>query len=454
MKKTIKILSTQRILILMVFIWSVVHIRAYSQNGGGEAYPDLSTNWESLELFSELKFGMFIHWGPVSLRGTEIGWSRGRDVPIAEYDNLYTEFNPVLFDADSWVKTAKDAGMKYIIFTSKHHDGFSMWPSDYTDYDIGSSPFGRDVLQELADACKKYDIELGFYHSIADWHHPHYTTRYGGDTRPVEDSNMDIYLKYLKNQVRELVERYDPFLIWFDGEWEAAWTHEMGMDMYAYLRGIKDDLLINNRVDKGRKGMDGTTKGKQFAGDYATPEQRIGGYDFDNPWETCMTICQQWAWKPNDKMKSLEESLETLIRTVGGGGNLLYNVGPMLDGRFEQRQMDMLAKMGRWIEEHKEAIYGTRGGPYLPADDFVSTRTGQSIYLHILNGELKELRLPIPSGVKVKNVSSLRSGNKLEYKIQDDYIHMTLGAGDNLPRVIHMDTDSRVDELDPIDGSK
>src|SRR5690606_29935953 len=124
---------------------------------------------------------------------------------------------------------------------------------------------------------------------------------------------MDNYLKYLKNQVRELVERYDPFLIWFDGEWEAAWTHEMGMDMYAYLRGIKDDLLINNRVDKGRKGMDGTTKGKQFAGDYATPEQRIGGYDFDNPWETCMTICQQWAWKRSEEHTSELQSRENLV---------------------------------------------------------------------------------------------------------------------------------------------
>lgn len=438
---------------VLIFTIACIQPRAFSQSGGGEAYPDLQTNMKSLEAFSDLKFGMFIHWGPVSLRGTEIGWSRGRDVPISEYDNLYKEFNPVLFDADAWVKTASDAGMKYIIFTSKHHDGFCMWPSAYTDYDIGSSPFGRDVLQELADACKKYDIRFGLYHSIADWHHPHYTTRYGGDPRPVEDSDMDIYIEYLKNQVRELVERYDPFLIWFDGEWEASWTHEMGMDMYAYLRGLKNDILINNRVDKGRKGMEGTTLGNQFAGDYATPEQRIGEFDFENPWETCMTICQQWAWKPNDKMKSLDESLHTLIRTIGGGGNLLYNVGPMLDGRFEQRQVDMLQQMGRWIEEHEEAIYGTKGGPYIPNENYVSTRKGRSIFIYLLNQELKELNLLMPSGMEIKDVSNLSSGKKLEYKITDRHIDITLGAGNDLPRVIEIETDSETKDIEPIAGT-
>ena len=151
-----------------------------AQWGGGEANPDLKTNMNSLKEWQDLKFGLFVHWGPVSLRGTEIGWSRGREVPIDEYDNLYKDFNPVLFDAEKWVGMIKFAGMKYVIITSKHHDGFCIWDSEFTDHDIMSSPFKRDILKELSDECKRQGILFGTYHSIADWHHPHYTTRYRG----------------------------------------------------------------------------------------------------------------------------------------------------------------------------------------------------------------------------------------------------------------------------------
>lgn len=437
-------------LLILMTSFCIYH-EAYSQYGGGEAYPDLETNQKSLAEFSGLKFGIFIHWGPVSLRGTEIGWSRGRDVPIAEYDNLYKEFNPVLFDADDWVKTASDAGMKYIIFTSKHHDGFCMWPSEYTEYDIASTPFKRDVLEELADACRKYGVRFGLYHSIADWHHPHYATRYGGDPRPVEESDMGIYLEHLKNQLKEIMDRYDPFLLWFDGEWEEAYTHEMGMDLYAYMRDLKDDLVINNRVDKGRQGMEGNTLGSRFAGDYATPEQQIGKYDFEHPWETCMTICNQWAWKPNDKMKTLDESLSTLIRTIGGGGNLLYNVGPMLDGRFEQRQIDLLKQMGQWVKYNSDAIYNTSGGPYIPTNDYVSTRKGRSIFIHVLNNDLSEMKLPLPVGLKVENISKVGTETSLDYKIEDGNIHLKLETESELPYVVEIETNIETRNLDPIE---
>jgi len=158
-----------------------------AQWGGGEANPDLKPNAEMLNKWQDLKFGLFVHWGPVSLRGTEIGWSRGTKVPIEEYDNLYKEFNPVLFDAETWVSMIKAAGMKYMIITSKHHDGFCIWDSEFTDHDIMSSPFKRDILKELSDECKRQGVLFGTYHSIADWHHPHYATRYGGDPRPVEE---------------------------------------------------------------------------------------------------------------------------------------------------------------------------------------------------------------------------------------------------------------------------
>ena len=238
-------------------------------SGGGEANPNLPTNQKVLKEFQDKRFGMFVHWGPVTLRGEEIAWSRGKQIPIEEYDNLYKEFNPVLFDATQWVTAAKNAGMKYIILTSRHHDGFCLWDSQFTDYDMASTPYGKGVIKKLADECKKQGIDFGLYYSICDWQHedypvvypdPDYTFHVEKDiTDPEVKARLDKYIQFMKNQLKELIDDYDPSFIWFDGEWEWAWTHEMGMDMYAYLRGLKDDLLINNRVDKGRKGMEGTT---------------------------------------------------------------------------------------------------------------------------------------------------------------------------------------------------
>ena len=391
-------------------------------SGGGEANPNLPTNQKVLKEFQDKRFGMFVHWGPVTLRGEEIAWSRGKQIPIEEYDNLYKEFNPVLFDATQWVTAAKNAGMKYIILTSRHHDGFCLWDSQFTDYDMASTPYGKGVIKKLADECKKQGIDFGLYYSICDWQHedypvvypdPDYTFHVEKDiTDPEVKARLDKYIQFMKNQLKELIDDYDPSFIWFDGEWEWAWTHEMGMDMYAYLRGLKDDLLINNRVDKGRKGMEGTTSSKIYAGDYATLEQRVGKFDNENPWETCMTIATQWAWKANDRMKSKKQCIHTLLQTVGGDGNLLFNVGPMADGRIEQRQIDRLKEMGDWLKINGEAVYGTRGGPYKPTDYMVSTRKGNKIYLHLIKPLEGSLKLPFLKGIKVEKAYFLE-GNKL-----------------------------------------
>lgn len=414
--------------------------------GGGEANPNLHPDPQALARFRDNKFGMFLHWGPVTLRGTEIGWSRGKIVPIADYDNLYKEFNPVLFDADAWIKTAKDAGVKYFIITAKHHDGFCLWDSKFTEYDIMSTPYKKDVVKALADACKKYGVDFGIYYSIADWHHPDYATRYGGDPRPVTESVMPRYLQYMRDQLKEIITNYDPKVLWFDGSWEECFTHEMGMELYAYLHTLKSDLIINDRVDKGFQGVEEQQHTNQhtYAGDYATPEQRIGAYDVDNAWETCMTICNQWAWKPNDRMKPLETSLEMLIRTAGGGGNLLYNVGPMPDGRFEQRQTDMLLQMGEWMKQNGAAIYGTKGGPYEPTAGFVSTRKGKNIFIHILGKDLEELTLPIPPKLKITRASYLDNGKPLQPDIRNGILKIALEKGSALPRVVVLETSEDV----------
>ncbi|MFC1725402.1 alpha-L-fucosidase [candidate division KSB1 bacterium] len=416
----------KKILACIIGIFLFISLSNAQQiGGGGEANPNLKTNLESLKNWQDKKFGMFIHWGPVSLRGTELSWSRGRNIPIVEYDNLYKEFNPVLFDAGEWVRAAKDAGMKYLVITSKHHDGFSLWDSKYSEYDIMSTPYKKDILKELSRECNRQGIMFCTYHSIADWHHPHYTTRYGGDPRPVEDSDMDKYIIFMKNQLRELVKDYDTKILWFDGEWEDAWSHEEGMKLYKYVRDLNDEVLINNRVDKGRRGMEGKTVSNKFAGDFDTPEQRVGAFDIDNPWESCITIGTQWAWKPNDRLKSLRECIHTLVRTVGGGGNLLLNVGPMLDGRIEERQITRLKEIGDWVEKYGESIYETKGGPFKPNDWMVSTRKENKIFVHLLYWPHKELILP---GIKDFNLLSadILGGENLKFSEKHDQIVISL----------------------------
>ncbi len=374
-----------------------------------------STDMELLKEFQDMKFGMFVHWGPVSLKGTEIGWSRGREVPADEYDNLYKEFNPVKFDADEWIKTLKEAGMKYFIITSRHHDGFSLWPTEYSDYNISSTPYKKDVLMEMKKACDKYGILFGTYYSICDWKHPLYPLGSPGGKTKKESGDMEKFVPLIKLQTKELIEKYNSKVLWFDGEWEEPWTHEMGLDLYQYLKGLNENILINNRVDKGRKGMEGITISKEFAGDFATPEQRVGTFDIENPWESCITICKQWAWKPNDEMKSLEECLSTLLKTVGGGGNLLFNVGPMPDGRIEPRQVERLKEMGEWLNKYGESVYETVGGPYKPNDKIASTRKGNKIYLHLINFKRGTLNIPFPSDIKIENCRILK-GEQLVYE--------------------------------------
>lgn len=406
---------------------------------------------ELIKNFQDMKFGMFIHWGPVTLRGTEIGWSRGHQVPVADYDNLYKEFNPVLFDADKWVRTLKDAGMKYLVFTTRHHDGFSMWDTKYSDYNIMNSPYGKDVLMELKNACDKYGIVFGTYYSICDWHHPNYPiSRIEGVEKP--DADMEKFYIYLKNQTKELIEKYHTKILWFDGEWEEPWTHEYGQDFYSYLKGLNENVLINNRVDKGRKGMEGTTKSKEFAGDFGTPEQRIGAFDIENPWETCMTICKQWAWKPNDTMKSYDQCMQTLLKTVGGGGNLLFNVGPMLDGRMEQRQIDRLKQMGDWLKKYGESVYGTTGGPYKPTEWISSTRKGDKIYLHVFNLDGDELKIPQPGNAKVENCS-IMNGQKLKFKqVQNRLIiHLPKELQNKTVTTVELQLNGNANSIQPID---
>ncbi len=349
-----------------------------SQPGGPQAESSRQ-NPARLDSWRAARFGLFIHWGPVALKGTEIGWSRGREIPIEEYDRLYQQFNPTNFDAREWARLARDAGMKYLVFTAKHHDGFCMWDTRQTDYNIIRSPFGRDVLAELAGACRREGVAFGTYLSVCDWHHPDFplTSPGGRVRRPV--ANLDRYEQYLHAQVTELIRNYGPlWVMWFDLPQE--FDRVRGQRLVELCRRLQPGIVVNNRSGA--------------PGDYDTPEQRIGEYQDTRPWETCMTLGRQWAWKPNDSIKSFTECIHTLVRCAGGDGNLLLNVGPRPDGTIEPAQATRLREIGAWLRQYGRTIYGTRGGPFKPSDTLASTRRGNIIYLHVLNWKTDVLQLP------------------------------------------------------------
>jgi len=393
---------------------------------------------EALQRWQEMRFGMFIHWGPVSIKGTEIGWSRGGQVPVGEYDNLYKQFNPAKFDADHWVAIAKAAGMKYIVLTTKHHDGFCLWDTKLTDYNIMHTPFHRDVVKELAAACKKQGIAFGTYYSVTDWYNPDWPVTSPAGRVKREKSDLDAYEKYLQGQITELVKNYGPLItIWNDVP--AMYGGQRGAATINMVRKLQPDILINNRTGGG--------------GDYDTPEQHIGGFQMGRPWESCMTICHQWAWKPNDEMKTLKQCVQTLVYCAGGDGNLLLNVGPMPNGEIEVRQVERLKEMGAWMKKYGETIYATRGGPYMPTKSMASTRKGKTIYVHIFAWEKDGLTLaPVPAKV-VKSWAVTGGEAKVVQTDAGIEINVPKTARQPIDTIIALELDKPALDIAPLAGT-
>lgn len=362
---------------------------------------------EQMQWWRDAKFGLFIHWGPSSISGAEISWGRKdrieggelyQKIPGVEYDNLYKQFNPVKFNADQWMKMAKNAGFKYVVFICKHHDGFAMWPTSQTrwndsihpkHYSIADTPFRRDICQEIYDAAKKYGLRLGWYYSTRDWTHPDYLK---GDNH--------IYNEYYEAQVQELLTRYGKVdMMWYDhtfGDWDQFTIERLFKKMYQ----AQPDLLVNNRA---ARGIGNISKGAMFQmteADYDTPEQQIGHFQTSRAWESCVTMTRPrhdtggWSYRPGEPTRTYEECLKMLISTVTGDGNLLLNVGPMPTGEILPEQVEVLQKMGVWLKKYGKSIYGTRGGPFVNGKWGGSTQKGDKIWLHILEWSGDSLKLP------------------------------------------------------------
>jgi alpha-L-fucosidase len=371
-----------------------------------------------LDWWRQARFGMFIHWGPVSLTGAEISWSRANSnpkcpnkgkIPVEVYDNLYKKFNPAKFNANEWARIARDAGMKYVVLTAKHCDGFLLWHSKGSQYSMAATPFQRDICRELADALHRRDLRVGWYYSPMDWRDPDFRT-----------ARNAAYIGRMKGQVTELLSNYGRIdLLWFDTDGQEAVYDQPAT--YRLVRTLQPDIIINNRLDIDKTGEHQSRKISPQA-DYYTPEQRIGTYDDQLPWETCMTLGTQWAWKPNDKIKSVPEVLAILAGCAGGDGNLLLNVGPMPDGRIEPRQVEVLQGVGKWLRQYGQSIYGTRGGPYNPGPYGASTRTGNTLYLHLLQGTDGGVILP-PLPVRIEE-SALPAGGSVRVEQTDDALRI------------------------------
>jgi alpha-L-fucosidase len=406
---------------------------------------------DAIRWFTDARFGLFIHWGPVVLKGTEIGWSRGASVPVEEYDELYRRFSPERFNAEEWVAIARAAGMRYIVITAKHHDGFCLWDSALTEYDVMAAPLGRDVLAELSAACRKAGLRFCVYYSICDWHHPDYPMDSPGGRGRKPDADMARYVSYMYGQLDEILARYGPVgVLWFDGHWEEPWSPAHGEALYQHVKTVQPDVIINNRVGKRREDSDGAAAAAP--GDFDTPEQRIGAFNRGRPWETCMTLCRQWAWKPNDEMKSLEQCVQTLIRTAGGDGNLLLNVGPMPDGRIEPRQARRLREIGAWLDEYGRTIYGTRGGPFKPGPWGASTCRDHSIFLFVLRWP-QEGALVLPAlDQKVVGIRTLTGGEAV-FEQRGDAITLSLPQADRAEpaTIIELTVDGSAVEIEPVD---
>lgn len=324
------------------------------------------------------RFGMFIHWGVYAVpagiyNNKEVNGNNGEwimknaQIPITEYEKFARQFNPIKFDADAWAKTIKDAGMKYVVITSKHHDGFGLWGSKVSNYDVVDfAPYGKDILKALSKACKKQGIKFGLYYSIMDWHNTDAQAYSYLINDPKKRANNKEYFanyleNYMKPQLKELIVNYDPEIIWFDGEWVHDFSHEQGLELYQYVRSLKPSIIINNRVDKGRSGMQGMNKeDKNYIGDFGTPEQEILETTSTTDWESCMTMNDTWGYKKNDHhWKSAKVLIHNLIDVAAKGGNYLLNVGPTAEGLIPQPSINRLKQIGKWLKINGEAIYAT-----------------------------------------------------------------------------------------------
>ncbi len=354
---------------------------SFAQSSQAVSFDDQRTQW-----FEDARFGIFIHWGGYSVIGRN-EWAREMfHVPQAEYDSYVRRLNPIHYDPTAWVKLAKNAGARYMVITSKHHEGFSMFRSNESDYGIKMTPFQGDPLKMLADAARRNDMRLGFYYSIMDWHHPDYLPKRAWEPAdPNVHGDLDRYInEFAKKQIRELLTGYgDVAVMWFDGQWEHTSAEMHSDEIYEMIRSLQPNTLINDRLFNGPS---------EHHGDFGTPEQFVPATGLTDAaghhilWEECATInTDSWGYnKYETDFKTSRDLIRMLIEVVSKGGNLLLNVGPTPDGRIQDEFVTRLNAMGEWMKQNSAAIYGTKASPFPRLPFFGrATQKGNVVYLHV-----------------------------------------------------------------------
>ncbi len=411
--------------------------------GFGTSETELPTaSLKAWDVWRDKRFGMFIHWGPISQMGKQLSHSRnspshrtgGRPYKTASiepeiYDVQYKTFNPVKLDADAMMKMAADAGVQYIVFTAKHHAGFCMFDSAYTDYDIMAAPYGQDITKQLEEAARANGIEFGFYYSPRDWGHPDCDS----------DENHPRYIQYYKNQMQELLSNYGPInSIFFDGLGPGEWG-DTAAEVMSMIRTSHPDAMVNDRGGAGA--------------DYYTPEHNISYLNMEEPWEACHTTTGQWGYNPDVGVKDLSELMEILLYTWGGNGNMLLNIGPMGDGAVNPVELERFKEIAQWWNIHGEtSIRSSRGGPYIAGPWGAATRKDNRVYLHIFHwGDSDSLDFPLLEGLGLKSARRLDGGKVSARQTNEGYrVTIPKSARNDISTTVEMVMDGNVMHAEPL----
>lgn len=407
----------------LTFLWAVVLIALLGLLENAQAQHAARDRDERLSWWSRAKLGIFIHWGYYAVEGVSESWSIwNRQITHAKYMEQAIGFTAERYDPAAWAALFKESGARYAVLTSKHHDGVCLWPTRLTRLNVAEkTPAARDLIGPYCQALRDAGLKVGLYFSLCDWSHPDYSVPFSRANRPDSSYQTDDYprqgqesltpwerfLLYYKGQVRELSDRYRPDLFWFDGDWEHSAEEWKAKDLRDSILAWNPAAIINSRL--------------QGYGDYQTPEQDPPLRRVDGPWELCMTINDNWGYRPSDtNFKSSREIIRTFVDCLSGGGNLLLDIGPKPDGTIPQEQAERLKDLGRWIRQHEEAVYSTIAGlgPEYFYGPTALSRDSQTVYLYLLDTPKEFVVL---KGVKnsVRRIRDVGTGREISWIARD-----------------------------------
>lgn len=387
---------------------------------------------ERVRWWQGARFGMFIHWGLYSIPASGEWVMSEKEMTVEEYHKYFELFNPVDYDPKKWVRTAKGAGMKYIVLTAKHHDGFCLFDTAYTEYKSTNTKIGRDLVKEFVEACREEDIRVGIYFSLIDWSHPDFP-KYGDRQHPMRNNaayknekiNFDNYLTFMHNQVREIVTNYGKLdLLWFDFSYDELCGEKWkATDLINMVRKYQPDVIIDNRLEGSGEDHGSLVTGKPtvYSGDFVSPEQIIptkGVTDINGnllPWELCATMNNHWGYCNYDfEFKPAEMIIRKLVECVSKGGNFILNVGPDARGNIPNESIDILGEIGEWMDKNSESIYGC-GQCALPKPEWGRyTSNGDTIYAHVFEAPLGALPLTGVNPKELVGIYYLSNGSEMK----------------------------------------